>query len=164
MNPHWTSIVGMATGIIGLVVAVANHIRVNKIKRIDEWREASIDLDKGRKAANSLLDEMDAAHKSRIAVQSATGQSRGGNAMRFENSYAEDLEEAQSLEKQFKEIDSQRFEGMAVETLVRRRIKIASLADQVEGLRDKYVKSVEKDDKERDNIRSDMRERMSPRQ
>jgi hypothetical protein len=111
-----------------------------------------------------LLDEMDATHKSRIAVQSATGQSRGGNAIRFENSYAEDLEEAQSLEKQFKEIDPQRFEGMAVETLVRRRIKIASLADQVEGLRDKYVKSVEKDDKERDNIRSDMRERMSPRQ
>jgi hypothetical protein len=86
MDPHWTSIVGMATGIIGLVVAGANHIRVNKMKRIDEWREASIDLDKGRKAANSLLDEMDATHKSRIAVQSATGQSRGGNAIRFENS------------------------------------------------------------------------------
>ena len=42
---HWAAMVGMVTGVLGAVLAIINHFRVNKLKRVDEWREAALTVD-----------------------------------------------------------------------------------------------------------------------
>lgn len=94
---------------------------------------------------------------------SAAGRRQSGSAQKFEELYADDKVKTEALTQKLNDINPQRFEGMAVETLVRRRIRIAALANEARNMRDNYVESVDKDDKERDHLRSDMRERKRPK-
>ena len=77
-DPHWTSYVGMATGIAGAIMGYLGYRKANSLKSLDmrlELRKAVTDLTTSYTELNGLIDS---ANQSRINMAAATGRFRSG--------------------------------------------------------------------------------------
>jgi hypothetical protein len=82
-DPHWTSYVGMVTGILGAVTGIAGAIlgcmsykKSNQIKALDLRIELKRALANTVYDFKKLNDQMTQGNKSRISVSSAIGAFR----------------------------------------------------------------------------------------
>ena len=158
---NWAAAVGMVTGVLGAVLAIINHFRVNKLKRVDEWREAAIEWDRARDKVQSLPEEISEALKWHKSARSATGTFQSGGMQLFQAECDADAERAIDLLSQLDAIDPRKFERLGVETLVRRRIDIANLGAEAESITQKYERSRLESRRELDHYRADIRQRPS---
>lgn len=91
-DPHWTSYVGMVTGISGAIMYYISYRRSNKLKSLDlrlKLRKAVNELQQKHKDTNDIIIYAD---KSRNAVTSATGNMLSGRMKIWESAIEADTQ------------------------------------------------------------------------
>ena len=158
-DPHWTSYVGMATGIIGAitgisgaVIGVISYRKSNEIKfldlRIELKRTISSfksDLDK----ANELLPY---ANNSRFRVASAIGNLNSGVMVKWKEDFEIDTASLKAISGDFSRLNTS-FDNFTAIQLENELTTIHDLQVRLDELTDKYNTELKADDKERDRIR-----------
>jgi hypothetical protein len=153
-DPHWTSYVGMGTGILGAATGIAGAImgwvsyrKSNKIKKLDlriELKRASTDVNYEYK---ELLRKMKDGNKSRRAVTNALGISCAGWNLEFsedEKTSNQIAEELPAEHHDYKDLDDNELENKLIE--------IHKIGKKVEKLTSKYNEAWAWDEKKRREI------------
>src|SRR5688572_4220085 len=98
-DPHWTSYVGMATGILGTITGVAGAIlgvvsyrRTSQIKQMDSRLELKKAINQANANISALLELLPYADKSRTRVASAKGLLQSGAMEKWKTDYQMDWE------------------------------------------------------------------------
>jgi len=169
-EPHWTSYVGMATGIFGAITGISGAIMGYKsYRRSNDLKSLDLRLEL-RKAANEMLSDLSQleeliahANKSRQAVASAKGKLRSGMMVKWKQEVEADkirIEQlsinASSAENNYDKLNHKELESKLVE--------VHKLQIQIDKLRNKYDAEVHADDEDRKHIREDVRARHAPKQ
>lgn len=151
-DPHWTSYVGMASGVIGAIAGVIAYRRSNKIKSLDlrlELRKAVVEL---QASYSELYGLMDRSHRSRTNVNAAIGMFRSG-AMKKWNS---DVETDRATVAQLSEAipnEGEEFKTLNAEELESKLVDIHKTQVEVNQIRDKYNAALQEDVRQSDHIR-----------
>jgi len=151
-DPHWTSYVGMVTGIAGAIMGFISYRKVNSFKSLDlrlELRKSVNDL---RQKYKQLNDLMIYANKSRRAVFSATGNLRSGRMKLWEQQVEEDTNSLTEMEKQFPEA-VETFNTLSTEELEAKLVEIHNIQGSLLSLIERYTTEIESDDETRRHIR-----------
>jgi len=160
--PAWVSYVGAVTGIIGTLVAivsaVATYRRVSRIKALDlriELRKLEADVEL---ALSSLPALIATAKESRTAMKNAVGTLRTGIMQNWLKEADDDRAAALQIEADFKSslLDDA---GATEDALEARLIEMHRLHARVTAYSDKYKASFAEDEKERAQLRADLRAR-----
>src|SRR5690606_29924596 len=104
-DPHWTSYIGMITGISGAIMGFISYRRSNKLKALDlrlELRKSLNDLYLDHENAESLIA---LANKSRRAVASAAGSFGSGRMQIWDANVRMDTEKLETMKQYFPEKD-----------------------------------------------------------
>jgi hypothetical protein len=168
-EPHWTSYVGMVTGIIGAITGVSGAImgyvsyrRSASLKSLDlrlELRKAVNDMQSGLFQLEQLIEH---ANSSREAVAAATGRYRSGMMAKWRQDVETDKSTAKQLSQQAAATEKD-YDNLTPKELESTLVEVHRLQVQVNELRNKYDAAVRADDKEREHIREDARARHAPR-
>ena len=161
-DPHWTSYVGMASGVIGAIAGVIAYRRSNKIKSLDlrlELRKAVVEL----QASYSELDGlMDRSHRSRTNVSAARGRTGFGETEEWNRDVETDRATVAQLSEAIPN-DGEEFKTLNAEELESKLVDIHKTQGEVNQIRDKYHAALLEDDRQRDHIMEDARVRHPPR-
>ena len=159
-DPHWTSYVGMATGIIGTLTGISGAImgfisyrKSNEIKSLDlrlEYRKSINDSASCISKAEELLLY---ANKSRERVASATGNYNSGAMQHWKQQYETDTNTLKDLSSKAPS-STANYDNLSPKELESKIIEIHSLQNEVEVLVNKYQTALDADDKTREYIRS----------
>lgn len=159
-DPHWTSYVGMATGIIGAITGASGAImgfisyrRSNEIKSLDlrlEYRKALNNYSSSITKADELLPY---ANKSRERVASAIGNLRSGAMQIWKQEYETDTAKFKDLSDNAPSPD-ENHDNLNTKQLEAKLVEIHKLQNEIDNLIDKYQKTLDADDKTREYIRS----------
>ena len=156
--PDWVSYVGAITGIAGSLMGYFNYRRSSQHKVLDlrldlRKKEADVQL-----ALASLPGLLDRANESRLRVMAATGRNQSGAMAIWESEVAADRVVANELKaalptepKDYSPLNQAELEGRLVE--------IHSLEVRTRQLSEKFRSALAADDRERDQLREDMRAR-----
>lgn len=166
-EPHWTSYVGMITGIIGAVTGIAGAImgyvsyrKSNSLKSLDlrlELRKAVNDL-----CATLLQLEMliENANRSREAIGTAKGLLKSGVMEKWKKDVEDDektvkklLYDSPSVDDNYNDLDPKELESKLV---VIHRLQV-----QTDELKSKYDLAIIADDEDRKKLREDARIRFT---
>lgn len=160
-DPHWTSYVGMATGIIGALTGIAGAVmgtlgyrKSNEIKSLDlrlELRKALSDLHMGLSKLEELLP---LENQSRQRVAAATGKIGSGAMVIWDRQYEEDQLRLSNLAKEAPGSDIA-YDDLKPKELEETLVDMHKLQSQVNHLVDKYNSAFKSDDEERKQIRED---------
>ena len=166
-DPHWTSYVGMVSGLIGAATGIAGGImaykssrEVNKIKSLDlrlELRKAVTDITTSYTNLNGLIDS---ANKSRISMAAATGRFHSGMMELWNN----ELETDKTTIAQIGETiptDEEDYKDLNTAELEAKLVDVHRLQGEVTQLADKYHAAMDEDKRQGDHIREDMRARLN---
>ena len=152
-DPHWTSYVGMATGILGAVLGFISYRKSNKIKSLVlrlEYRKAINDCTSAISKAEELLPY---ANKSRERVASATGSFHSGAMQQWKQQYEEDTNKLSELSGKAPSSGAH-YDSLSPKQLESRLVDIHALQNEVDVLVNKYQTALDADDKARECIRS----------
>ena len=159
------SIIGAVTGIIGAIAGIAGFVlgyisyrRSQQIKALDlrlELRKQVSDL---RAMVEELPDLLPRSWESRIAVLSATGLLRSGAFESWKTSWESDTAGARALTNELRS-SSDYYEDSKHKDLEDKLVKVHSLASKASRLQDEYLGELAADDKEREHILADARNR-----
>jgi hypothetical protein len=169
-EPHWTSYVGMATGIIGAITGVSGAImgyvsyrRSNRLKSLDlrlELRKAVNELQSNFSQIEKLIEY---ANQSRVAVAAARGFFHSGMMEKWKQDVEADKiivrklgQKAPSVNMDYYDLTPQELESKLVE--------VHRLQVQLNELRKKYDAAVLADEEERKYLREDARARFPSKQ
>ena len=151
-DPHWTSYIGMVSGVIGVLVASFSLHKTNKIKTLDlriELRRSVLDLNLLHEALEETLQK---AKKSRENMSAAMGRFRSGGMKAWLDQHSKDvgvwLEMNQSLPAKdcsYKSLNSEQLEQNIVETHEQQRI--------LKFIEDRYINSINEDQKNGEFLR-----------
>lgn len=152
-GPHWTAYVGMVTGMAGIVLAIWGHLRVNKLRRVDEWRVAAIELGKARAKLDTLPEQIADALKSRISVGVAAGHGSNSSSMKlFKKQTDDDIARVAELTRTTDPLSTDQLKNFSAEKLAKTRIEISSVRDEADTIWRKYERSAEQDDRQREQL------------
>jgi hypothetical protein len=155
-EPHWTSYVGMGTGIVGLILSVVSYRRTNNIREL----ELRLQL---RKAANKALldlatlkELLPSARRSHDHVAAARGMFRSGAMVLWREKYQEDEAKLKAL-VEASLATSDDFASLDLKALETKSADVHKLQLEIQQLTDKYRGTLAADDAEREQIRADIR-------
>jgi hypothetical protein len=155
-DPHWTSYVGMASGMAGVLMAFFSGMKINKIKSLDlriEFKRTLIDSDR---ELNSLQERMAQANRSRTNMSAALGRTGSG----MMKQWAEDFEKNQGkLERLKLEIPDkdEKYGKLKPSELEDKLIEIHALQGRISTLTDFYTESMKKDEDDGRQLKDDRR-------
>ena len=155
-DPHWTSYVGMATGIAGLIMGIISYRKSNSLKSLAlrlELRKALNDLQIRLSQLNDLLEH---ANQSRQDVLRLTGNVSSGSMVKWKADFEKDKNNFLQLTKTAPNSDAS-FDDLTPKELESKLVGVHKLQGEVNGLREKYQSFVNSDDEERKQIREDNR-------
>ena len=151
-----SGVIGAITGLAGATVAHIGYKKTEHLKALDlriELRKAISDL---MNESDDLEDLIDRASKSRNAVSAATGTRQSGAMERWNAQLSADKSSLKTVQAAIVDLNCDystdspaKLEKRIVETHVTRAITIR--------LHKSYSEAICKDDRERDNLREDMR-------
>lgn len=160
-DPHWTSYVGMVTGIAGAIMGCVSYRRINSMKSLDlrlELKKAINEVEIRIPQIEKLIED---TNKSRKAVASRTGRFYSGRMKRWEgevkadkNKLAQLSESAPRSEENYDKLNPQELESKLIE--------VHKYQAQLKELKDKYDAAIRSDDEERKQIREDIRAEHAP--
>lgn len=166
-EPHWTSYVGMATGIIGSFTGIAGAImgyvsykRSNSLKSLDmrlELKKAVNNIQANLSQTGILIEK---ANESRIAVAAAKGMSGSGAMVKWKQNVQSDKEDLMKLFGSAPKLD-EKYEDLPPKDLESELVKVHRLQAQVDELKKKYEAALEADADDRKHIREDARARFT---
>lgn len=145
-DPHWTSYVGMATGILGAILGVISYRRSGQTKKLDLRLALRNALTKAQHDLDGLAELLPYANKSRLAVFSATGRNGSGAMNIWKDEYAKDQERLQAITVPNADAG---IAALAAEALETRIAEVFKIQMKIDALRDKYRAVVASDDAER---------------
>ena len=106
-DPHWTSYVGMITGIIGSLTGVLGAIlgfigyrKASDLKSLDLRIEVHKTRNDVHVSGVQMIDLLEEARSSRTAVAAAMGKSHSGGQKSFEQKFEADRDHARELVSQ----------------------------------------------------------------
>ena len=155
-DPHWTSYVGMVTGIIGALTGIIGYRKASNLKSLD----LRLELKKATHNAITDLDQIeeliDNADKSRQAVASAKGMFRSGVMEKWNADVKKDKNQFATLLVNTPNSE-ENIEKCSQKVLEAKLIEIHKFQAAVKELKEKYIAEYKKDDEERKQIREDHR-------
>lgn len=146
--------VGAITGIAGAVMGFVSYRRSGQMKALDlrlELRKAVGDLYDSVQTLSSLLER---AKRSRTAVSAATGQT--GALQHWQGEFEKDLSAVQRLVAETP-YPGATYDSISYSELESRLVSVHQIQSQADRLHEKYRTSLAADDKEREQIRADVR-------
>lgn len=152
-DPHWTSYVGMVTGISGAIMGFISYRRSNSLKSLDlrlELRKAVNQLHQKTKQTNELIIE---ANKSRRAVASAMGQFRSGRMELWDKDVEADQQLLTNLNAETPD-ESEAFSGLTAEALEAKLVEVHRIHGEITSVSEKYAAAIEEDNEMRRHIRN----------
>ena len=162
-DPAWliyagvvTGTVGAITGIAGVTMGYISYRRSGQMKALDlrlELRKAVNDL---RSSVQSLLPLLERAKKSHTAVAAAIGHLGSGALQQWLSDWEVDISAAKLLEYEVPYLRAN-YENFAHSELERRLVDVHNVQSKATRLSEKYHAILAADDKEREQIRADVR-------
>jgi hypothetical protein len=164
-EPAWLSYAGAVSGAVGAITGIAGAVmgyisyrRTEALKTLDlrlELRRAETDL---RREVEDLPKHLNYAKRSRTAVASAAGRLQSGAMKKWLEEWDADLALAKAMAAS---VPSRSSDYVALDqaALEEKLIKAHAAAGNVRALRGKYDATLASDDKEREQIREDLRVR-----
>lgn len=153
---HWTSYVGMATGIIGALTGVIGYLKARSIKSLDLRLELKKETHNARTDVHQIEYLINKANKSRHAVASAKGFLRSGMMEKWKVDIETDKIQLDALLKKTPGSEES-FEKYSQGVLESKLVELHKFQTAVNELKDKYIAEYQKDDEERKQIREDKR-------
>ena len=152
IEPHWTSYVGMVTGIIGTITGVAGAImgyvsyrRSNSHKSLD----LRLDLKKAVNNVQSDLSQLEKlierANQSRVALAAAMGMLSSGRMNKWKQDVEEDKNKVRRLVQSAPAAD-ENYDDLTIKKLEPRLVEVHRLQVQVDELKTKYTEATQADD------------------
>lgn len=149
-----TGTIGAITGIAGAAMGFVSYRRSGQMKALNlrlELRKAVGDLHDSVQSLSSLLER---AKGSRTAVSAATGQT--GALQHWQGVFEKDLSAVQRLVTETPDPGAT-YESLSYAELESRLVSVHQIQSQADRLYEKYRASLAADDKEREQIRADVR-------
>ncbi len=151
-DPHWTSYVGMFTGISGAVLGFISYQKSKNLKSLDlrlELRKGISDLYQNLHQLNELIVY---ANKSRQAVLAATGNLRSGRMELWKQMIEQDTSFLSEIKTKFPE-ENKSFSTHNAKDLESEIIEVHKHHGKLKALIEKYNDEVNSDDEQRRHIR-----------
>lgn len=159
-DPHWTSYVGMATGIVGAITGISGAVmgyvsyrKSNEIKALDlrlELRKSINDLNSILAQAEELLPY---ANQSRERVAAATRNLHSGAVVAWNEQYERDQSALRELSDEVQSLDKE-YDALSPNELEAELVTVHKLQNQLNDMKEKYNEAVRSDDRERERIRN----------
>jgi hypothetical protein len=143
-----TGIIGAITGPTALVLAWISYRRWQQVKALDlrlELRKQASDV---RAAVAELPDLLEQSRASRIAVLAGMGALQSGT---WKAELESDLYTAQALARELPNAD-EAYHRLKHRDLETKLVKVHAIAARATRLRNKYLRALASDDKEREHI------------
>jgi hypothetical protein len=158
--PHWTSYVGIATGIIGALTGITGAVlgylgyrRSKEIAALDLRVQVKKARNDSHVASVQLVDLLEHASASRAAVSAATGRLNSGGTLKFKEKLRADQTRATELASEIPKPDAD-FSRYSPNELEKMLVELHRTQGWIEDMTRFYEREVEKDDKDRDHIRA----------
>ena len=159
MNDHWSSYVGMATGIIGAITGIAGSIlgyvgykRSENVKTLDKRLDHHKLRNEAHVASVQLTDLLIEAVNSKKAVMSATSGLNSEAMKAFIDKYTSDSEHALTLAEKIPKPDVD-FESLTLEEINKEIVELHRVLGWINDMSNNYRKSLENDNSLRTEIR-----------
>jgi len=162
-DPHWTSYVGMATGLIGACTGIIGYRKASSLKSLDLRLELRKSTHNAHTDLSQLEDLINKANRSRDAVASARGFLGSGRMIKWKADIETDKAKLESLLSTAPD-PKDNPENYSQGKLELKLIKIHKFQMEIDDLKNKYVDELLKDDEERKQIREDNRASLTQRQ
>lgn len=151
-DPHWTSYVGMITGITGAIMGFVSYRKVNSFKSLDLRLELRKSVKSLHQKESELAELITNANRSRVYVSAAAGMTGSGSMKQWENQVKEDTDKVNQLKEMFPGKDDD-FSTLSTEKLEYKLVEVHDLQETISGFIESYKSSIEEDDKTREHIR-----------
>ena len=166
-DPHWTSYVGMATGIVGAITgvsgAIMGYISYRKSSQ-NKVLDLRLELKKAVANINSdfkiLLEQMIDGDKSRMRVSSAIGMLKSGNTVKWKKELEADQATANTIEK-YLPSENSNYDTLDPKSIEEKLIETYKIHQKITILSQKYREAMKWDDEQRRNIQENMRARIN---
>lgn len=155
-DPHWTSYVGMITGIAGALIAAFSYWKSARLKALDFRLELRKSLSDFHLEYEQVLELMEYANKSRQAVASATGTYRSGAMELWNQQFEKSKSKLSQLLEEAPKADAF-YSSYSSEKLETKLVDVHRLQSQLRGIKEKFQQALKADDEERKQIREDNR-------
>jgi len=153
-----TGIVGATTGSVGCMVGWINYRRSQQAKALDLRLELRKRVSDVRLEVEALPGLLERSRASRAAVLAARGILQSGASGIFKDGVEQDIETVRVLRRELPDTD-ETFLPSKHHELETKLVEVHALATKAARLRDKYLKELASDDKEREEMRADIRTR-----
>ena len=155
-EPHWTSYVGMVTGIIGALTGIIGYRRASNLKSLDLRLELKKATHNAITDLHQIKELIEKANKSRQAVASAKGMFKSGVMDKWKADVEKDKVQLENL--LIKAPNSEEtLEKFSPKMLESKLMEIHKFQASVKELKEKYIAEYKKDDEDRKQIREDHR-------
>ena len=151
-DPHWTSYVGMATGIIGAITGFVGYRKANSIKSLDLRLALRKSINLASSSVNQLNELVDKANGSRIAVAAARGLLKSSATEKWKIGVGSDKSKISEISYSLPP-EEENYKKYSPEKLETKLAEIHNYQLTLNGLIEKYNLEIEKDDGEREHIR-----------
>ena len=145
-DPHWTSYVGMITGISGAIMGFIGYRKVNAFKSLDLRLELRKSVNSSFQKHSELSDLIATSNGSRKATAAAAGMTSSGRMQLWEQEVEKDTKYINELKEQSPEKDES-FTSLTTEKLESKLVEAHDLQETLLGLIDKYKSAIEEDNK-----------------
>lgn len=166
-DPHWTSYVGMGSGIIGAITGVAGAIMgYISYKKSSQNKALDLRLELKRSVANINSDfkilhgQMIDGDKSRMRVSAAIGTLGSGNMVRWKQELEADQATSKAIEKELPS-ENLNYDILDPKSLEEKLIETHKTHQKITILSQKYREAMKWDDEQRRNIQENMRARIN---
>ena len=143
-DPHWTSYVGMASGILGVLVASFSLYKTGRIKALDlrlELKRTVLDLHLLHEELGEILPR---AKKSRESIAAATGRFGSGGTKLWLEEHSSDVDAWREMKENLPGKESS-YRFVSSGGLENRLINVHMQQSKLRSLKDKYIESMSKD-------------------
>jgi hypothetical protein len=161
-DPHWTSYVGMATGIIGAFTGVIGYRKASSLKSLDLRLELKKETHNALTDVQQIEELINKANKSRQAVAAARGMFKSGMMEKWKADVETDKAQLATLLNKAPDPE-ENFEKCSQGVLESKLVELHKFQTEVKDLKEKYISEYQKDDEERKQIREDHRVSMQQR-
>jgi len=159
-DPHWSSYVGMATGVIGAITGIIGYRKANDIKTLDLRLELRKSTHDALFDINHLEELIYNANKSRTKIAAAKKSKGSSHFKNWNLAIAADKAELEKLANNAPNPDTT-FESFSQRELESKLIEIHKFQSKINTLKNKYNNELLKDEEERKQLREDHRNSMS---
>lgn len=155
MDPHWTSYVGMITGVAGMVLAYISYRKSSKVKVLDLRVELRKAITEATAQVLSLTTMLDEAKVSKENIMAAIGKYGSGGTRNWLQEHELDVEKIQTLSRNLPSVENDH-RNKSERELENLLIEVHRIHTDLEHLQNKYTESMADDKARSKERRNDM--------